>query len=156
MTIRIFFIYIRYLPIFIFKIVIISKILVASVVRRIDIDDINLSLVGIAEGGKCFQVVALYQNMVGSIRLAARYRFVLHLAKHRQLLAQPLLHILWLVLPHQPILLVLAQKTDKVAPLVVGQPLQGLQLADKFTLVYMSAHGRNVIHFDVRKPPTER
>ncbi len=138
------------------KIIVIPPILSPRIVWRIDIDDINLSLVGIAEGGKCLQIVTLNQNMVGSIMLATQYGFVFYLAEHRKFLAQTFFHILGLIFPHQSILLVLAQKTNKITTLVVGQPFQGLQLADEFTLVYMSAHGRNVILFDVRKPPTER
>ena len=64
------------------KVIIIFPVSSTCVVRRIDVDNINLSLMGIAEGSECFKVVTLNQYMVGSIRLIAQYRLVLHFAKH--------------------------------------------------------------------------
>ncbi len=60
--------------------IIICKIRMTRVVWRIDVDDINLSLMGIAEGGECFEVVALNQYMIRSIRLVAQQRLVFHFA----------------------------------------------------------------------------
>ena len=48
-------------------IVIICKVFMPRIVWWIDIDDVNLSLVCIAEGGECFQIVTLYEDVVGSL-----------------------------------------------------------------------------------------
>ena len=122
--------------IFIHKRVIIDEVLIARIIRRIDVDDINLSLMGIAEGSKSLQVVTLNQNMIGGIWLVTRYRLVLHFSQNGQRLSQPFFYVLWFILPHQPILLMLTQQPDEAAALVVAKTLQGLQLADEFRFVY--------------------
>ena len=122
--------------------IIVTKVLIARVIRRIDIDDIYPALMGIAEGGEGFQVVTLNEDMVRGIRLVAHYRLVLHFAQHRQRLAQPFFYVFWFVFPHQPILLMLTQQPDEAATLVVCQTLQGLQLADQFSFVDMPTHSR--------------
>ena len=117
------------------NIIIINK-LFSRIIRWIDVDDINLSLMGIAEGSKSLQVVALNEDMIGGIGLAAQYRLVLHFAQHGQRLAQPFFYVFRFIFPHQPILLMLTQQPDKAAALVVAETLQGLQLADEFRFVY--------------------
>lgn len=47
--------------------VVINEVLIAGIVRRIDIDYIDFTSVGISEGGKSFEIVALNKNMIGSI-----------------------------------------------------------------------------------------
>ena len=47
------------------KLVVIDKILVAGVIRRIDVDNVNLALVRIGKGGQGFEVVSLNEDMVG-------------------------------------------------------------------------------------------
>ena len=49
------------------KAVVVNEVLVARVVGRVDIDDVNLAFVGIREGGEGFEVVTLNQDMVRSI-----------------------------------------------------------------------------------------
>ena len=62
MTIRVFCIYKR---------VIIDEILITRIIRRIDVDDINLSLMGIAEGSEGFKVITLNDYMIRGISLIA-------------------------------------------------------------------------------------
>ena len=47
--------------------IIISKVFVACIVWRIYIDYVDFTSMGVYEGGKGFEVVALDKNMVGSI-----------------------------------------------------------------------------------------
>ena len=49
------------------KAVVVNEVLVARVVGRVDIDDVNLTFVGIREGGEGFEVVALNQDMIRGI-----------------------------------------------------------------------------------------
>ena len=62
---------------------------------------------------------------------ACYYRLVFHFAKYGKRLAQPFLYVLRFIFPHLPILLMLMQQPNKAVTLVVGQTLQGLQLADE-------------------------
>ena len=105
------------------KRVVIDEILVTRIVRRIDVDDINLAFVGITEGGKGFQVVTLYQNMVGSIRLAAQYCLVLYFAEYGKFFTQPFLYIFRFVFPYKSILFVFTQQPDEAATLVIAKTL---------------------------------
>ena len=66
------------------KRVVVDEVLVARIIRRIDIDDVYLSLMGIGEGGEGFQVVALNKDMVRGIGLVAQYRLVLHFSQNGQ------------------------------------------------------------------------
>jgi hypothetical protein len=43
--------------------VIIDKVFVAGVVGWVDINDVNLALMGIGEGGECFEIVAFDKDM---------------------------------------------------------------------------------------------
>ena len=58
MTVSVFSIHIR---------IVIDEVFITCIIGRIDIDDVNLSLVCIAEGGECFQIVTLYEDVVGSL-----------------------------------------------------------------------------------------
>ena len=107
----------------IYKRVVIDEVLVACVIRRIDVDDINLSLMRIAEGSECFEVVTLNQNMVRSIRFIAQYCLVFYFTQNGQRVTQPFLYVFWFIFPHQSILLMLTQQPDEAATLVVGQAL---------------------------------
>ncbi len=50
---------------FVNELVIINKIVIPRIVRRIDVNDINLSLVRIGQRSKRFEVITLDNNMVG-------------------------------------------------------------------------------------------
>ncbi len=49
------------------KRVVVNEVFVACVVWRIYIDYVDFTCMGICEGGKGFEVVALDKNMIGSI-----------------------------------------------------------------------------------------
>ena len=53
--------------------VIIDKVLVAGIIRRIDVDNINISVVGIGEFGEGGEVVALNDKMVGGSGIIGDY-----------------------------------------------------------------------------------
>jgi len=46
--------------ILIYIIIIIFKVFFTSIIRRINVNDINLSLMGITKGGKSFKIIPLY------------------------------------------------------------------------------------------------
>ncbi len=109
---------------FVYIAVVVDKVPIARVIRRIDIDDINLPLVRIGKGGEGFEVVALYEDVVWRIRIVGDNGTVRHLFQHRQLLAQSLLHVFRLVFPHKAIRLVLGKEFKQLASLLIGQHVQ--------------------------------
>ena len=60
MAIRIFFVY---------EAVVIDEVVIAGIVRRIDIDDINLALVRVGKGGEGFEIIAFDKDMVWCIAI---------------------------------------------------------------------------------------
>ena len=85
--------------------VVIDEILVARIVRRVDIDDVNPPLVRIAEGGECLQIVALDEDVIGRVGGIADDGAVLYFAQDGELVAQTLLDVFGFVLPHEAVLL---------------------------------------------------
>ncbi len=67
--------------------IIIVEVLVAGVVWRINIDNINLAGVGVGESGKSFEIVALDQYMIGCISTALCESLGFIFDKYRQLVA---------------------------------------------------------------------
>lgn len=65
--------------IFIYIIIIISKIIITSVVRRININYVNFTLMCISQGGEGFQIISLNQNMVRGIFIFTDYGTFLYL-----------------------------------------------------------------------------
>ena len=117
--------------------VIIDEVFVARVVRRVDIDDVHLALVGVGERGQRLQVVALDKDMVRGFLAAIGQSqlFVLH--QHGKILAQPILDVLFAFLPHKAVTLRCRQFQQR-RPLVVAQPLQLLYLLPQRGPVYLS------------------
>ena len=103
----------------VYKLVIIDKILVAGVVRRIDVDDINFSFVRIGKGGQGFEVVALNKDMAGRIGILTDNSLAGIFNQPRQFLAEPFLHVFGLVFPYQTIFLLLAEQLYQCRFLVV-------------------------------------
>ena len=91
------------------------------IVRRIDIDDINLAFVGVAEGCEGFEVVALDEDMVGSIRSIRDDAALLYLGQHGKLLAQAFLHVLLFVFPNKAVFLMLPKQPYQVTLFLVGE-----------------------------------
>lgn len=55
----------------IYKSIIIRKVLITCIIRRIDINDINLPCMGITKSCKGFEVIAFNKNMVWSLSVIA-------------------------------------------------------------------------------------
>ena len=51
----------------VYKRIVVDKILIACIIRRIDIYYVNLALVSISESGESFEVVTFDKDMVGRI-----------------------------------------------------------------------------------------
>ena len=60
---------------FIHKLVVINKIVIPCIIRRIDINHINLTLVSIGKSSKGFKVVSLDKDMIGGIGFGADESF---------------------------------------------------------------------------------
>ena len=85
--------------------IIIFEIFFTSIVRRIDINDINLPCMGITKSCKGFEVITLDKNMVWRLSIIAEDGTFWHFNKHRLLADHSLLSILRLVFPNQTVLL---------------------------------------------------
>lgn len=94
------------------KRIVIDKILIASIIRRIDINNINLPCMGITKGCKGFEVITFYKNMVWSLSIIAEDGTFRHFNKHRLLVDHSLFSILRLVFPNQTILLLRTKQFD--------------------------------------------
>ena len=108
------------------KVIIIFPILSTCIVRWIDVDDINLSSVGVGQCGECLQVVTLDQDVVRGIGAVADDALCLVLDQHRQFIAQPFLNVLGLVFPHKSIRLLGAQQFKQSTALIISQAFQRL------------------------------
>ncbi len=89
----------------VYKRIVVDKILIACIVRRIDIYHVNLALVSISESGERFEVVTLDKDMVGRIGSIAHDGTLRHLRENRQFVHKTCFYFFRLVLPHQAILL---------------------------------------------------
>ena len=96
------------------KRIVIDKILIACIIRRIDINDINLPCMGITKSCKGFEVIAFNKNMVWSLSVIAEDGTFRHFNKHRLLVDHSLLSIFGLVLPNQTILFLRTKKLDQL------------------------------------------
>lgn len=82
----------------------------SSIIRRINVNHIHLTLVRITKGCKGFEVIALNQNMVGSIGRIRNQSTFFDFGQHRQFIPKAFLHVFGFVLPNQTIFLVRPQK----------------------------------------------
>ncbi len=129
MTITVFCIYI---------IIIVFKLIrLACVVRWIDIDYVNFSCVGIAQGGEGFKVITLNKNMVRGIVSITHDGTLFYLAEYGKLVAQTFLHIFRLVLPNETILFLMVKHLDKCRLLLIGQPFELAYLVFQFYFIHV-------------------
>lgn len=93
---------------FVYIVVIIDKVFVASIVGRIDIDNINLTSVSVGQLCESSEVVALDNEVVGSVWVIGDYWvdfIVVALDEDRKVFPQTFFNVLGLFLPYKPILL---------------------------------------------------
>ena len=137
------------------ELVVIDKVLVARIVRRIDVDNVNLALVRIGKGGKGFEVIALDKDMVGRIGILTDDSLAGIFNQHRQFFAKPLFHIFGLVFPHQSILLLLAEQLYQCRFLVVCQTIYSAYLICQFIPVHKQIRGfRYFTSLAIRSSPS--
>ena len=118
--------------------VVVDEVFVACVVGRVDVDNIDFAGVGVGQRGECFEVVALDKDVVRRIVSAIGEGLRLVLDEHRQLVAQPFLHVFLFVLPHQAVSLLGAQQFQQVAALIVGE------FFERFDSLYQFGFGFSV------------
>ena len=116
--------------------VVIDKILVSSVIRRVDINHVNLALMRIAESSEGFEVVAFDKYMVRCIGRVGEDGSALHFLEYRQTVAKTLLDILGLVLPYKTVFLLFVQQFEQCRLLFVGQSFNGQYLFPKLRFVH--------------------
>ena len=121
----------------VYKRIVVDKILIACIVWRIDIYHINLSLVSISESGERFEVVTLDKDMVGRIGRLAHDGTLRHLRENRQFVRKTGFKFFRLVLPHQAVLLLRAQKFHKRNLLFVCQAFELRYLFRKFIFIHV-------------------
>ena len=101
--------------------VIVLEVLIAGVIRRVNVDYIYFAFVGVGKRGECVQVVALNEDMIGRIVSIADYCTIFYLGKNRQLGFELRFYRFGLVLLHQPVFGGGAQQFEETAPLVSGK-----------------------------------
>lgn len=108
----------------VYKRIVVDKILIACIVRRIDIYYVNLALVSISESGERFEVVTFDKDMVRRIGRIAHDGAFGHFGKNRQFVHKTCFYFFRLVLPHQAILLLRTKKLNKRSLLFVCQSFE--------------------------------
>lgn len=121
----------------VYKRIVVDKILIACIVRRIDIYHVNLALVCISESRECFEVVTLDKDMVGRIGRVAHNGTLRHLRKNRQFIHETCLYFFRLVLPHQAILLLRTKNLNKRSLLFVCQSFELRYFFRKFIFIHV-------------------
>ena len=121
----------------VYKRIVVDKIFIACIIRRIDIYHVNLALVCISKSGERFEVVTFDKDMVGRIGRVAHNGTLRHLRKNRQFIHETCFYFFRLVLPHQAILLLRAQKLYKRSLLFVCQAIKLRYLFRKFIFIHV-------------------
>jgi len=80
--------------------IIINKLLIACVVWRIDVDDIDFPRMRVLECSDCVEIIAINEDMVGDIGIFAKDTTGNDLLEDWEFFPQFLFDCLWLVLPH--------------------------------------------------------
>ena len=121
----------------VYKRIVVDKILIACIIRRIDIYHVNLALVSISESGERFEVVTLDKDMVRRIGRIAHDGAFGHFGKNRQFIHETCFNIFWLVLPHQAILLLRTKKLNKRSFFFVCQAIKLRYFFRKFIFIHV-------------------
>lgn len=121
----------------VYKRIVVNKILIACIIRRIDIYYVNLALVSISESGERFKVVTFDKDMVRRIGRLAHDGTLRHLRENRKFVHKSCFYFFRLVLPHQAILLLRSQKLNKRSLLFVCQAIKLRYLFRKFIFIHV-------------------
>ena len=119
----------------VYKRIVVDKILIACIIRRINIYHVNLALVSISESGERFEVVTFDKDMVGRIGRLTHDGTLRQLRENRQFVHKTCFYFFRLVLPHQAILLLRAQKLHKRSLLFACQAFKLRYLFRKFIFI---------------------
>lgn len=124
-------------------IVIIYEVLIAGIIRRIYVDNIDFAFVSVSESCKGFEVITLNEDVIRCIRIIGDNGPARHFFEYGQFGAQTFLDFLRLVFPHKPVSLCVVQQAEKCRPFFIGQPLNGTDAFSKFYFV-SRFHGDNI------------
>ncbi len=111
----------------------------SCIIRRIYINYIYLAGVSIRQFSKSGEVVALDNEVIGSIGVIRYYRvdfIVVALDEDREVFAKTFLDVFGLFFPYKPVLLVSSYEFKQRGFFLVAQPIKGLYLSSKFCLVH--------------------
>ena len=121
----------------VYKRIVVDKILIACIIRRIDIYHVNLALVSISESRERFEVVTLDKDMVGRIGRLTHDGTLRHLRENRQFVHKTCFYFFRLVLPHQAVLLLRTKKLNKRSLLFVCQAIKLRYFFRKFIFIHV-------------------
>ena len=119
--------------------IIVNEVFVPCIVRRINVDNINLARVCVRKLRQCSEVVALNNEMVGSIGIIRNNRvdfIVVALDEDRQVFPKLFLDVFGFIFPYKPVLLMSSYEFKQRGFFLVAQPINGLYLSSKFCLVH--------------------
>lgn len=114
--------------IFINESVVIFEIVLAAIIRRVDVDNINLARVCVRKLRQCSEVVALDYEVIRSIGVIRNNRvdfFIVALDEYRQVFPEAFFNVFGLFFPYKPILFMTSYKFEQRSFFLVAQPFKG-------------------------------
>lgn len=138
------------MPKFVFGVyirIIIFEILVASIIRRVNVDYINLAGVSVGQFGKGRKIVSLDYNVVWRLRVIRYYWvdfIVIALYEDGKLVTQTIFDVLRLFFPNKAILLVATQQVEQRGLFLVFETFKGLYFSCQFCFVHGTSDSRSL------------
>lgn len=120
-------------------IIILEFIVFPCIVRWINVNNINLSSVGIGKLRECGKIVALDNEVVGSVQVIGDYWvdfIVVALDEDRKVFPQTFLNILGFFFPYKPVLLMSSYEFEQRVFFLVAQSLKGLYFSSQFCFIH--------------------
>lgn len=119
--------------------IIVNEVLVSSIVRRVDVDNVNFASVGIGQFRERGEIVALNYEVVGCIGIVGYNRvdfIVVALDEDREVFAKAFLDVFGFFFPYKPVLLMSSYEFKQRGLFLVAQTIKCLYLSRKFCLVH--------------------
>lgn len=125
--------------IFINEGIIIFEIVLTAIIRRVYVNNIDFTRMGIGQFRNRGEIIALNYKVVRCIGIVGDYRMdfiIVALDKYGQVLPKLFLDVFGLFFPYKTVFLMAAYEFEQRGLLLVCQSLQSLYFASKFCLVH--------------------
>ncbi len=118
--------------------VVINKIFIARIIRRIDVDYINLAGMGICQSGECLKVITFDENVIRGIWIFANDSSFFDFCQDRKFISESLFNSLRLVFPDKTIFFMSFQQLNKSRFLFIAKTFNTMNLTNQF--LFINAH----------------